>query len=306
MSKFCTQCGTRNDDDAGFCEQCGTALRQPTAPAPTPSTTAPGARKASPARATVPAVRSRTLFIGVAAVVVLGAAAAAAAMFIGGPQAPKQSELDAAGAFWLGVHQPELMESACLSNFNYTADPVLVNSYDGLTRNWLDTHVRAGVYTAPVPIGPYQLRYAHGPQAQKYIRNGRLCLAQSLQVASVAPGDDAAAWNLPADKVPSAVRDVLTQAHVTLRWQGLAAWASWPQVHAMTPGFDAAPQGDQPLVHTSEGWVALGDPAHAMQERKVLLKFMAAAAAGKYGPAIQSTDVQMQRNFGIPLGLGVN
>ncbi len=303
MSRFCTQCGTRNEDDAAFCEQCGAPLHKPAvAPAPLPPVVAPVGAAPAPRRGPGP----KALWATLASVVVLAAAGGGAWWALAGGSAPPTgAELDAAGAFWLSNHKPDLMASACLSNFNYAADPVYVGNYDLATRRWLDTLVRAGVYTAAVPNGPFQLRYSHGPKAATYIRGHSLCLAQTPQVAHVALGDAAAAWKLPAGAtVPRAVLDVMQQAHVTVRWTGLAPWAQWPQVHAMDPGFDVAPQGDQALVKTQAGWVALGDPAHAVQERAALLKFIAAAAAGKYGPAIQSSDLQMQRHFGIPLGDG--
>lgn len=278
MSRFCTQCGARNADDAAFCEQCGAPLRAAAQPGSAPGSGAgpspgsPAPRRAGgdpPAAAQPRAARRRgvpkLVWAVAAAVVVLAGAGTAAWMVLGRIRAPTQSELDTIGRQWLSAHQADLMNSACLSNFVYGDDPVYVSTFSMPTRNWLDVLVKAGVYAAPTPNGPYQLRYSHGPQAANFIRGGRLCLAQAPKIAKLSVHavtlPQLQADGLPWLHVGKSALGHFRELRISVGWQQLAAWAQWPQVRQEDPQFDPAPQEKVILLHTSSGWKDLSDPA---------------------------------------------
>ncbi len=306
MSRFCTRCGTRNEDDAGFCEQCGAPLRA----TPQPGATAgsgPG-RSPDPARpprtggdphavAQPRAARRRgvpkLVWSAAAGVVVLAGAGTAAWMFLGRIQPPTKAEVDAIGAQWLGSHQAALAGSACLSNFVYGADPVYVSTFSMPTRNWLDVLVKAGVYAPPTLNGPYQLRYTHGPQAASAIRAGQLCLAQGPRIAklSVRPVTlpQLQASGLRWLQGGASTLERFRELRITIGWQQQAAWAVWPQVRQEDPQFDPAPEERVILLHTRAGWKALDDPANGRYTVPELRKLAgdpgAGAADGQSAPA---------------------
>jgi hypothetical protein len=254
MSRFCTQCGAKNADDARFCEQCGTPLR-PAGGAPPASPAAP--RPTAPQPAT--AVRSRAALWALAAMSVLLVAAAALAWFVfTRGNAPSAAEMQAAANAWLQDHQSALLrDDACVRNFDYAANPVYVSGFDQNTQQWLDALVKAGVYTAPVNVqnGFFpQLRYAHGPQAARYIRDGALCVADGLRIGRVQllPAGANSAGTSPAGvKLPEGWALV----QVELVWSGLPAWAQQPPVSDQFPKL-AAPLTQTLFLHkTAQGWL---------------------------------------------------
>ena len=311
MSRFCTRCGARNEDDAGFCEQCGAALHAgpqsgstpaagpgPSAnPSASPPPRPPRGGGAAPDVAPLRAARRRGLpklvWAAAAGVVVLAGAGTAAWMFLGRLQPPTQAEIDAIGAQWLGAHQADLAGSACLSNFVYGADPVYVSTFSMPTRNWLDVLVKAGVYAPPTVSGPYQLRYTHGPQAATAIRDGRLCLAQGPRIAKISmrpvtlPQLQAA--GLPWLQGGKSTLDRFRELRITIAWQQQAAWAQWPQVRQEDPQFDPAPKEKVLLLHTRAGWKDLSDPASRQYTTPALRKLAGqpepGAAGGQSAPA---------------------
>src|SRR5437762_3554585 len=127
MAKFCTACGTRNDDGAAFCEECGKPLRAaanarsaPSAPPPVPERTAmPGA---------APAVRHWLVpTVLVAAIVVIG---------IGGlawwltPPAASADAFAAALRVASGASAAPSAELLCIANLPYDRPQINVQQYD--------------------------------------------------------------------------------------------------------------------------------------------------------------------------------
>ena len=236
------------------------------------------------------------LAAGIAGVVVLAGAGTAAWMFLGRIRPPSQADIDAIGANWLNAHRAALLDSACLSNFPYANDPVYVGNYDSGTRNWLDTLVRAGVYAGPTPNGPFQVRYTHGPQAATYVQAGRLCLAQGpkLLQTSVRPvsPQDVQAQGLGELAQHKGALEHLRLLHLSLGWQQVAPFATWPQIQQADPQFNPAPQGDLLLIDTSAGWKDVRDPANAATVDPALSKLAGQAVVPAQGAAQQPSNGQ--------------
>ncbi len=236
------------------------------------------------------------LLAGLAGVVVLAAAGTAAWMFLGRIRPPSQADIDTIGTNWLSAHRVQLLDSACLSNFPYATDPVYVANYDGATRNWLDTLVRAGVYAGPTPNGPFQLRYTHGPQAATYVQAGRLCLAQGpkLLQTSVRPVSlqDLQAQGLGELAQHKGALEHLRLLHLSLGWQQVAPFASWPQVQQVDPQFQPAPQSDLLLIDTSAGWKDVRDPADAAAVDPALRKLAGQSMVAAQGVAQLPSSTQ--------------
>ncbi|MGC8703246.1 MAG: zinc ribbon domain-containing protein [Thiomonas sp.] len=288
MPRFCTQCGAKNADDARFCEQCGAPLR------PSGVQPAPPAAPVQAAPQPAPASRSRRAALwalGGMSVLLLAAAALAWYVFTRG-DTPSFAELQAAANSWLQDHQAALLrDNACVRNFNYAANPVFVNGFDQNTQQWLDALVKAGVYAAPVKMQNgflQQLKYAHGPQAARYIRDGALCVADGLRIQGVQPlrpGENAAG-SLPAGvKLPEG----WALARVELVWSGQPAWAQQPPVSTQFPRL-SAPLAQTILLHkTAQGWVLPSEAEEIAMRAQLAMR----DAGGALGQSMQQWGQQL-------------
>lgn len=230
MARFCTHCGASNDADAAFCESCGQPLARPaasSAPPPAPP----------PDGATARAPRRGLLIGGIIAVVAVAIIAVVLALTLGSGATPSGGQAKKLAQQWLDQHRDALMAGACLANFNYGQNPVDVASWDTSTQQWLATLVAAGVYSTPQKVqSGYtpMLRYAYGPSAVQYIRNGQLCLARGVDIAKteLLTGKQAleAAQVPPSVRVGDALLAKVADIKITLAWQGVPAWANAPIV----------------------------------------------------------------------------
>ncbi len=259
MTRFCTRCGAANTDDARFCARCGAPMR------PVP----PASALAAPARPAVAATPRRGWGVWLLAAVMallLVLAGGLAWWVFGYHPGPTQAQADAAAAAWLQQHQNRLQQTACVRNFNYALDPVVVNGYDQNTRQWLDALVRVGVYTGPQVIHRgffQQLQYRHGPEAARYIRDGALCVAQGLTVGRVQLlGADSAALR---ERLPGAAKLPAgwAVAAVQLQWRGLAPWAAQPPFDAQFTQLQSALRQTIVLHQDGQGW-RLATPAEEL------------------------------------------
>lgn len=185
MAKFCTACGTRNDDSAGFCEECGTALRAIAAlPSPVPR---------NPEAAVVPSTPpafARWLMPVVLGAVVLVVVAGGLAWWLSPPAA-------GADAFAAALRGPSgtavtpSADSLCLANLPYNNPQITVQQYDSTTRRWMDALAAAGLYTPGQPVpGLFQqsIQYTPTEELSKWRRGARLCLGKSWSVSEVKGG----------------------------------------------------------------------------------------------------------------------
>lgn len=190
MAKFCTACGTRNDDGAGFCEECGKSLRATTAPAPP---TAPQTlRSPEPvAKASSPSpVLGRWLVPAVLAVAVLAVVVGGVAWWLSPPAA-------GADAFASALRGPSGAAAApstdllCLADLPYDRPQINVESFDANTRRWMDALASAGLYTPGQPVqGLFRqlIQYTPTQELGKWRQGARLCLAKSWSVSEVKGG----------------------------------------------------------------------------------------------------------------------
>ncbi|MDY0329513.1 MAG: DUF4878 domain-containing protein [Thiomonas sp.] len=205
--------------------------------------------------------------------VLLMAVAALAWMVFARSSGPTDAQLRRAANGWLQQHQADLLNAdACVRDFNYAANPVFVNGFDQATRNWLDALVKVGIYAAPQQVQNGfmpQWKYAYGPQAATYIRDGALCAASGMSVEKVAllqPGS--AAWS---QQFASGVKlpEDWAAAQVRLQWTGLAPWVGQQPVSEQFPNLSAALHQTLLLHKTAQGWV-LPAPADELAMRAQL------------------------------------
>ncbi len=186
MAVFCTRCGASNAVANAFCDQCGTPLRtsapaQQRPPAP-PSRALPGRAPRN----------TRTIaYFGAA----LGAAlllGAGGLYFALSPPAPTSARLLEAARAGHGDLLPEkALNELCLSNLDYSNQPLTVAQYDRSTQNWLAALVAAGLYQPGVPamgsgfFAQPVVQYAAKPELSKWLQGRRLCLSQKVEITDV-------------------------------------------------------------------------------------------------------------------------
>ncbi|MGC9163379.1 MAG: hypothetical protein ACP5F9_07510 [Thiomonas sp.] len=224
--------------------------------------------------------------------VLLLVVAALAWQVLGRAGGPSRAELQAAADTWLQQHQTTILEQdACLRNFDYRANPVYVNALDQGTQSWLAVLVKAGIYTAPVPVQSgfmQQMKYTWGPQAAHYLRNGALCVADGLRVEDVRqvqPGRDGVERLPPGVSLPQN----WAMVRLTLQWSGLPAWAQQPPVSTQLNQLSAPLQQTLLLRKTPQGWVL---PSQA-EEMGMRAQLSLLSAGGAFGQAVQQLGNQL-------------
>ena len=189
MAKFCTACGTRNDDEAGFCEECGKALRAVAVTAPSP----PGQARPAPqpvAEPTPAPALGRWLLPAVLGTAVLVTVIGGIAWWASPPAA-------SAEAFATALKGPSGTSSVpsadllCVANLPYDRPQINVEQYDSNTRRWMDALASAGLYSPGQPVqGLFQQLIQYTPTAElgNWRRGARLCVAKSWSVSEVNGG----------------------------------------------------------------------------------------------------------------------
>lgn len=186
MARFCTKCGTRNENHARFCEQCG----NPIAPAATALTPAPVAE--APAATATAGSRpgQRRLLAG-------GIVVAALTLVVGGlawwmtPETASEASFARAINAHFANDAKARDKILCTGNLPYEKDPIRVDEYNRSTRQYMDMLVQAGVYGAPQQesSGGYVPRthfvYALSEEGKKWVRSNRLCLGAGLKAKQV-------------------------------------------------------------------------------------------------------------------------
>lgn len=246
MARFCASCGTACEAGASFCNQCGHALKKPAARSA--ATAAPASQARAPVDGPPPA-RSGTrrlpwaLGLGLTLVVALGGGVGGW-MYYDSQRAPNAEAQQAIASRWLENNRARLLQQACLGNFAYDRPRVFVAPGNEATRQWLQPLVESGVYAYLGQNEQGSLVYEHGPQARRYIRDGKLCLADSLRLGPVRVEANKPESTLPRimDKVPGVAPMAWLQFE--LLWEGKAPFAT------VEPIAKSAPKGlTQPEVH---------------------------------------------------------
>ncbi len=279
MARFCTRCGSGNEDDATFCEQCGQPLSRPQQT--DPSGVGAGASQ-TPLDLTL-ALRKpakRGLLLGViAGALVIVLLVVGLTLALAGNARPSAGEVKSLAQQWLEQRRDALMANACLANFNYSQNPVQVAAWDTGTQQWMATLVKAGVYNAPEQIqggfGVTNLSYSYGPKASQYIRNGQLCLASGITIgkAELVPEKkvlgDLEQQTGSVAHINQRLLEQVALAKVTLAWEGVPNWADSPTVRAQ---WQAQPMTREVhLYHEKNGRWTLASPEQWMRWRMAVM-----------------------------------
>ncbi len=212
MARFCTACGTRQEDEGAFCEECGKPLRPVAATLPQiplPSGEGSPSTPMVPRRWIVPAAVGAAVLL----VVVAGAAWWLA------PPGPSASAFRSALQDASAASVTPSADLLCLSNLPYDRPQINVAQYDVTTRGWMDALTSAGLYTAQPVDGVYQQLVQYKPTAElaTWRRGARLCAGKSWSVREV-----------KGDSFAPEKHGTHTLYRATVVWQadGVAPWLS--------------------------------------------------------------------------------
>lgn len=187
MARFCSACGTRNEDAAGFCGECGRALRAAVPPAPAAQHRTAPAVEQSVAAAPRPSGTRAWALPAVIGAVVLIAAGAGFAWWSSPPVATPQS-FAAALAAAPDVSVAPSADLLCVANLPYDRPQINVNERDVNTRTWMDALAAAGLYTPGVTVeGFFQqsIQYLPTSELAAWRRGARLCLAKAWSLHEI-------------------------------------------------------------------------------------------------------------------------
>jgi hypothetical protein len=179
MVQFCTKCGAQNGLDAKFCEQCGATFRPPvvvvTQNSPTPG--APHNLR-----------RAMLLTLGFLGLCVVGALAWS---FLN-TNRPSESTFTKVLNAYYASNYTATEGLSCLTNLQYSRNPIYANPWDLGTRAWLNELVSVGLYAGPEQVSTgrslfvrQQLRYDRTELGHKAVRNGKLCFADGVKVTKI-------------------------------------------------------------------------------------------------------------------------
>lgn len=242
MAKFCNQCGTKNEDGAGFCENCGSPLRKPGTPAPSAEQSKPASNAATPSADANPAgaaadpgdrlkalASSKTTIYAAGTLVGVLLLGSAATYFMRIPPSATSAKLTAAAKDGYSPGQlVQYRRELCLSNLNYGLNEFNVAENNQSTLTWLNALVSAGLYSAAVPVssGGYfpqtLMQYVPTPELAKWRQDSQLCLAKDIEITDVIdiekPQEEALGSGAGAKKLLTVKAKLLLQAGNAAPW----------------------------------------------------------------------------------------
>jgi hypothetical protein len=232
MFRFCTRCGTRNDDEAGFCEECGNALR-PAVPAPCSAQSELLPAVENPAVSAASARGRRSWLLPVVLGVVALIAAVGGFAWWSSPPAASAKAFASALKDASGTSAIPSADLLCLANLPYDRPQINVGERDLNGRRWMDALASTGLYTAGQPVaGLFQqvIQYTPTPELANWRRGARLCVAESWSVSEIKGGQ------FNPDKRGS--RSIY-RASVVWKAEGAAPWLSRLPAGQWLPGVRA-------------------------------------------------------------------
>ncbi|MFL9924838.1 zinc-ribbon domain-containing protein [Herbaspirillum lusitanum] len=233
MTRFCTQCGSANLDVAVFCDECGAVLRPPEAQKaasqmdagtdtagavmPVMQTTATEPPR-KPSRLRIG--RRKTWMIGlVIGALVLGAGAAVNWWLA--PEAATEQSFSRAVEQYLSENARMREALLCAANERLQNNVLSISQFESGNRGWADLLVQAGVLEGPrlesSGFGFFnrsQYIYNVTDVGRKWVRNGRVCLGNSLSVRSLTGFD----------QVQQVGEESMAPAHSVLEIADQAPW----------------------------------------------------------------------------------
>ncbi|NOT18140.1 MAG: hypothetical protein HOP20_08780 [Sulfuriferula sp.] len=227
MSKFCTSCGAKSDEDvARFCDACGASFSTTIKPPVNPS---------APTLNTTIATAKIVKIAGIAVLVLM--------ILIGVIWFfTKLASPPDAGALSAILNEDKVFadDKTCLTGLQYDKKTISVLGYDSVSKQWMDALVSAGLYGAPEKTGSAgwfssaKYEYTQTPLGLKAVRNGQLCFANGIVVDSVNYAE------------PRVVNNThLLKGHYSYHYSGLEKWASLPALVKLAPNILAKTQFEE-------------------------------------------------------------
>ena len=238
MTIFCTKCGAGNQPGALFCENCGLPLRAVVADTPAADRVLKTSDSAKDSRLVKLAgsISRKKIVYGSAGLATALLVSGGVAVYSMRPAVPTAGILLAAtkAAYGKEANNRAREVQLCLTNIDYSKNPISVAETDATSKMWMDTLVAAGLYSPAVSIqggGAYAsnlLQYTATEQLAQYREGARLCTAKNVEAVEVVNIEKPVSHSIgPAG---SQTKMLEVKAQLVLKALDVAPWMQRPEV----------------------------------------------------------------------------
>ena len=238
MNIFCTKCGASNQPSAAFCENCGVPLRAVTANLSATDV----ALKMSDSTKNARLVKSagstsrKKIIYGSSGLAIALLVSGGIAFYVTRPPIPTAAVLLAAtkAAYGKEANNRTRQVQLCLTNIDYSKNPINVAEADVPNQMWMNTLVAAGLYKPAVIInasGTYTstlLQYTATDQLAQYREGARLCTAKTVEVVGVINIETPVSQEIGSAGGQAKILEV--KAQLVLKALDMAPWMQKPEV----------------------------------------------------------------------------
>ena len=238
MNIFCTKCGTSNQPSAVFCDNCGVPLRAVVASMPASDVAlkrSDGANDALSVKPTV-SIKRKKIVYGSAGLATALLVSVGTAFYVMRPPLPTAVVLLAAtkAAYGQEANNRTRQEQLCLTNFDYSKNPISVAENDATGKIWMETLVAAGLYGPAVSVlgantyaGNF-LQFSATEQLVQYREGVRLCTAKTVEAVEVVNIEKPVSQSI--GQAGSQTKMLEVKAQLVLKALDVAPWMQKPEV----------------------------------------------------------------------------
>lgn len=238
MTIFCTKCGTSNQQSAVFCDNCGVPLRTVAADMLATDTASKTSEPIENTRLVKPtsSISRKKIIYGSAGLATAFLVSGGVAFYVTRPPVPTPAVLLAAtkAAYGKEANNRTREVQLCLTNIDYSKNPISVAENDATGKIWMETLVAAGLYSPAVSIQSAStyagnlLQFTATEQLAQYREGARLCSAKNVEAVEVANIEKPVSQSIGPAGSQTKILEV--KAQLVLKAVDVAPWMQKPEV----------------------------------------------------------------------------